>query len=84
MAAGTPVVAFRVGGVPQVITEESGWLVEPGDVPGLAAALTEALRDRAEAARRAAVARQVLQTRFCPSRWVAQIEAVYEQAEKSM
>jgi glycosyltransferase involved in cell wall biosynthesis len=84
MAAGTPIVAFAVGGIPQVISEESGWLVRPGDVAGMTGALTEALDDRAEATRRAAVAREVLQARFSPDRWVAQVEAVYERAERSM
>lgn len=39
-AAGLPVVATDVGGVRDVVaTEETGLLVEPGDVPGLTAAL---------------------------------------------
>jgi glycosyltransferase involved in cell wall biosynthesis len=84
MAAGTPIVAFAVGGIPQVISEESGWLVRPGDVAGLTEALAEALRDRAEATRRATVAREILQARFSPDRWVAQVEAVYDQAERSI
>jgi glycosyltransferase involved in cell wall biosynthesis len=32
MACGTPVIASRVGGVPELVTDgETGWLVEPGD-----------------------------------------------------
>jgi glycosyltransferase involved in cell wall biosynthesis len=57
--AGTPVVATRVGGVPElVVSGETGWLVEPGDPGALARALAEALADprrargMAEAARR--------------------------------
>jgi glycosyltransferase involved in cell wall biosynthesis len=84
MAAGTPIVAFAVGGIPEVISEKSGWLVRSGDVTGLAAALTEALRDRTEAMRRAAAAREILQERLSANRWVGAVEAVYEQAERSM
>jgi glycosyltransferase involved in cell wall biosynthesis len=46
MAAGLPVVATRVGGVPElVVPGGTGWLVEPGDPPGLAAALSRILAD---------------------------------------
>jgi len=46
MAAGKPVVATRVGGVvEQVVPSVTGLLVEPRDVPGMAAALTELVQD---------------------------------------
>jgi glycosyltransferase involved in cell wall biosynthesis len=46
MAAGLPVVASRVGGVPeQVFHEETGLLVEPGDPGELAAALERLIGD---------------------------------------
>ncbi len=52
MALGVPVVATRVGGVPDLIAHgHSGWLVEPKDAAGLALAIKtlgsdEALRNR--------------------------------------
>lgn len=40
MACETPVVASRIGGIPEILTGEfEDWLVEPGDVAGLAARL---------------------------------------------
>jgi glycosyltransferase involved in cell wall biosynthesis len=46
MAAGLPVVATRVGGVPELVElNRTGWLVNPGDAPALAAALSQALAD---------------------------------------
>ncbi len=46
MAAGLPVVATRVGGLPEaVIPGETGWLVPPRDVPALAAAMSQLLAD---------------------------------------
>jgi len=44
-ACGAPVIASRVGGVPELITSDAlGLLVEPGDADGLAIALRTALR----------------------------------------
>jgi len=43
MANGRPCLGARSGGTPEVITPESGVLVEFGDVPGIAAAIVAAL-----------------------------------------
>jgi glycosyltransferase involved in cell wall biosynthesis len=63
MAAGCPVVASDVGGIKELLIDgESGWLVPPQDSTALAAALQDALTNRAEAHRRgAAAARRVMQ-----------------------
>ena len=46
MAAGLPVVATQVEGVPEVVVPgQTGWLVPPRDVPALAAAISQALAD---------------------------------------
>lgn len=47
MAAGVPVVGYRYGGQAEFVGA-GGILVDPGDVDGLAAAVTEALARRAE------------------------------------
>jgi glycosyltransferase involved in cell wall biosynthesis len=47
MAAGLPVVATRVDGTPEAVKDGvNGYLVEPGDVNGLAQKTIEILRDR--------------------------------------
>ncbi len=52
MAAGTPVVATKVGGIPELIQSgENGLLVEPDDPEGLADALLLVLKDSSLAAR---------------------------------
>ena len=46
MAAGLPVAATAVGGVPELVTPgRTGWLAAAGDVPGLAAALSRLLEN---------------------------------------
>jgi glycosyltransferase involved in cell wall biosynthesis len=46
MASGTPVVASRIGGVPEVVTDgETGILVDPGDVGALHDGLAMLLAD---------------------------------------
>ncbi len=47
MAAGRPVVAYRTGGIPEMIIEgETGFMVEPGDVGGLADRIVELARSK--------------------------------------
>jgi glycosyltransferase involved in cell wall biosynthesis len=46
MAAGKPVIATRVGAVPKLVDQDqTGVLVEPGDVDGLSAAIIQILDD---------------------------------------
>jgi len=64
-AAGRPVVATRVGALPELVLDgRTGILVPPGDPPALAAACASLLRDGARAGRLAAAARQRAATSF--------------------
>lgn len=51
MQAGRPIVATRVGGIPELTGEDGAVLVSPGDPVELAAAVTALLDDPAKAAR---------------------------------
>jgi glycosyltransferase involved in cell wall biosynthesis len=77
MAAGTPVVGTRVGGIPTLVEDGvQGRVVEPGDVEGLAAALGDVLADPAGRERMVERAR----ARAAEFSWEAvgeQFEAVY-------
>jgi glycosyltransferase involved in cell wall biosynthesis len=65
MASGTPVVASRTGGLPEVIRDgETGFLVTPGDVPELHDRLDRLLRDAALARRMGRAARALVLERF--------------------
>jgi glycosyltransferase involved in cell wall biosynthesis len=80
MAAGVPVVATRVGGVPHLVEEgRTGFLVEVGDTDALARRLGELLRD--ERARRAfASGARSRVERFRPAAVAERVRAVYEEA----
>jgi glycosyltransferase involved in cell wall biosynthesis len=72
MAAGVPVVASRVGGVPDLIEHgETGLLLEPEDISSITKAVGRMLTDEAGRARMAAKARERAKQRFDP-RAVAQ------------
>ena len=78
MAAACPVVATRVGGLPDLIDEdETGHLVPRGDAPALAAAVQRLLRDREAARRLGETARARIAERFTAERLIADIEHFY-------
>jgi glycosyltransferase involved in cell wall biosynthesis len=82
-AAGKPVIATATGGLPDIVVDgETGFLVEPGKVDQLAAALARLvgepeLRERMGEAARARV------REFSPDRIVPRFEAAYEVAVAS-
>jgi glycosyltransferase involved in cell wall biosynthesis len=60
MARGAAVVTTRTGSIDEVINNNTGWLVTPGDARGLALAIIEALRGPESRARRCEEARQAV------------------------
>lgn len=81
MAHRKPVVATRVGGIPdKVIDGENGLLVPPGDVDALAEAVAEALRDPVRLAAWGARGRVIAESRFSWSRRVRELMRLYEEA----
>lgn len=78
MAAETPIVACRVGGVPELVLDgQSGLLVPPGDPAALAAACAALLRDPERAARLAAAARRHAETAFAIDRLARETSELY-------
>lgn len=39
LACGTPVITYKTGGSPEAVTSETGWVVEQGNVEGIAATI---------------------------------------------
>ena len=78
MVCEVPVIASRVGGLPEVIESGvSGFLYEPDDLVGMAATGVSLLTDR-ELHRRIGVAgRNVVRRRYCSERIVPQYEQFY-------
>jgi N-acetyl-alpha-D-glucosaminyl L-malate synthase BshA len=80
MACEVPVVASRVGGLPEVIEHgESGFLHEPGDLDGMAASSVRILTDGALKQHVAERARQTVHRQFCDSVIVPVYEAYYHE-----
>jgi glycosyltransferase involved in cell wall biosynthesis len=78
LAAGRPVVATRVGGVPDVVREgEDGFLVEPGDVDALAERLARLAADPELRERLGAAGRARVVPRYSVERLVDDIDLLY-------
>lgn len=78
MASGRPVVATRVGGLPDLIDDgKTGCLVPSEDAPALAAAILRVLRDPDAAHRMGEAARALVRERFQAERLVGDLEGLY-------
>jgi glycosyltransferase involved in cell wall biosynthesis len=78
MALGRPVVASRVGGIPEVVAEgETGLLVEPGQIAPLATAIATLAADPARRESMGAAGRRRARECFDGERMTAEIEAIY-------
>ncbi len=79
MAMAVPVVATRVGGIPDVVVDgETGLLVPPQDAEALATAILELLRDPQKRAAFGDAARHCVDDRFDAATMVRSIERLYE------
>jgi glycosyltransferase involved in cell wall biosynthesis len=77
MASGLPVVATRVGGIPELVTDETGLLAEPRDPSSIAQQIGNAL-DRLETFDRDAISRDAL-ARFGREPIGAALASVYDE-----
>lgn len=67
MAAGKPVLAARVGGIPEMVSDgESGFLIEPGDTAELADRMVRVLEDQDLALRLGARGHRIARDKFDP------------------
>ena len=78
MAAGVPVIATAVAGVPEIVDDTVAEMVPAGDPHALAAAITRMCTDEALCARRIAAARTRVLERYTAQANAAAIGSFYE------
>ena len=84
MAHAKPVVAFDTGGIRDWLTDGvTGFLVERGDIPGLAARIDELLSNRALAAQMGACARAIAEKEYNREDYISKLVSAYEDAVSS-
>jgi glycosyltransferase involved in cell wall biosynthesis len=80
MALAKPLIATRVGGIPEMIEDQThGLLVPPGNESALAAAIRQLMTDKALARRLGEAARARVGERFTPQRQIRRILAILEE-----
>jgi glycosyltransferase involved in cell wall biosynthesis len=78
MAAGCPVIASRVGGIPEIITQgQDGIMIPPKDTSSLVEAMLHLTRDAELRSRLTEEGRHTAQ-RFTAHRHASQIQAIYD------
>lgn len=77
VAAEVPVIATRVGGIPEIFGDDAWRLIRPDDPSALAAGMSAALSDPAGTARRASILRDRIRPTFCSAMMAATVEATY-------
>ncbi|HEY2323451.1 MAG TPA: glycosyltransferase [Thermoanaerobaculia bacterium] len=80
MAAGLPVVASRVGGIPEITQEV---LVPPGDAAALANAMRALLEDDERRRAMGETARLRSREQFSTEAWIARLEEIYTRVLRS-
>ncbi len=79
MAAGKPVVASKVGGIPDLIQHgQTGFLVPPADEDALAEAIVKLVKN-AELAKKMGVMGRLRSHRFSLAAMIEKLDAVYEE-----
>ncbi len=79
MASALPVVATRVGGIPELLTDgNEGFLIEHGNPEMLAQRLETLVADAELRRHMGETGRQTTTTRFHPTRWIGEVEDFYD------
>jgi len=79
MASGVPVVAMNSGAAPEIISSQTGVLVEPGNIGELSKATIELLNDVKKSGHMAEEARRAVLAKFDIRRHVSAVEKLYHE-----
>ena len=80
LACGTQVITYRTGGSPEAVTPETGWVVEQGDVEGVAAiAQRLKIKDQSEIETQREACRKRAEEEFDKNKCFEKYLALYEQ-----
>lgn len=78
LSFGMPVISTQVGSISEVVMEaENGFLVEPGDIEGIAKAITEMIFNYTLRCRMAKQARRIAETRFNEESYFERLAQIY-------
>lgn len=79
MGAGLPVIATAIAGIPEVVQDGvTGWLVPPGDVPALGAAMARVFGNDTERVLVGQAARAFVRPRFGVDGYVTSVTSLYD------
>ena len=78
MSHGVPVVATRVGGIPEVIKDKvNGILVPPKNIEALAESIVESLSNPNETAKRILEENKPIINEYDMRKWIEKIQGIY-------
>lgn len=79
MACGLPVVATRVGGVPEIVRHgENGFLVQPGDVDAIARYISTLAESRALRQKVGIAGRSIVSEKYSPAQLAHELLKIYD------
>lgn len=79
MACGTPVITYRTGGSPEAVTPETGWIIEQGNVKGIADIIKSLeIKDKSEIAAQRVACRKRAEQEFDKDKCFEKYVELYE------
>ena len=77
LAAGLPIVASGVGGIPEIVPADAGWLVPPGEPAALAEAIVTVAGDEAGRRLMGKRSRERFEEEFDARAWADRLRSIY-------
>jgi len=78
MASGLPLIGTQVGGIPDLISQENGWLVPPGNPQALAEVILKLIENPILAKNLGQAGRRIAEQRFSKEKVAGQILELYQ------